>query len=373
MLAELKQEVRWNAWKAHRFGVARGLFKPYVRSGMRRVLILSQPSRVAGSQVYPFFLRRRELRAGFGVEIREADLERFMRGGARGAQRADLVLFQAPIHIPFEELRATAQTIRERLDPQRLVYLDWFAPTDLRHAAPLADVVDLYVKKHLLADRSQYGRPTRGDTNLMDHYLRRFDLPGDEVTWPIPDGFLERQLILGPTFSTGPQLLHAFEGQRPKARARTVDVQARLGTRGTPWYEAMRAEAQTAIESLKGLEVRTGGGLAYRDYLRELASSRLCFSPFGYGEVAWRDFEAFMCGSLLIKPDCSHLELEPNVFVAGETYLPVRWDLSDLESTVRSALADPDLQTRLTVEAFERVRRYVREGGFLRQMVPLFT
>ena len=40
--------------------------------------------------------------------------------------------------------------------------------------------------------------------------------------------------------------------------------------------------------------------------------SRICISPFGYGEICWRDFEAILCGCLVVKPDMSHVETNPS-------------------------------------------------------------
>ena len=64
-------------------------------------------------------------------------------------------------------------------------------------------------------------------------------------------------------------------------------------------------------------------------------------SPFGWGEIGLRDFEAFIYGATLLKPDVSHMETWPNVFFPGETYQPVAWDFSDLEKNTLGLLSDP--------------------------------
>jgi len=66
--------------------------------------------------------------------------------------------------------------IRDTWPTAKIVYLDWFAPTSLPYAQVLNDYVDLYVKKQVLADFSQYDRTTIGDTNLADFYARRYGL-----------------------------------------------------------------------------------------------------------------------------------------------------------------------------------------------------
>ncbi len=58
----------------------------------------------------------------------------------------------------------------------KIVYMDSFAPTDLRLAAMLDPYIDVYVKKHVFRDRARYLEPTKGDTNLVDYYGKLYGL-----------------------------------------------------------------------------------------------------------------------------------------------------------------------------------------------------
>ena len=53
-----------------------------------------------------------------------------------------------------------------------------------------------------------------------------------------------------------------------------------------------------------------------------------------------RDFEIFINGSLLIKPDMSHLETYPNFYKPMETFVPTRWDFEDLEDKILDLIND---------------------------------
>jgi hypothetical protein len=79
--------------------------------------------------------------------------------------------------------------------------------------------------------------------------------------------------------------------------------------------------------------------LSRRQYFAELWNSRLVLSPFGFGEICYRDFEAFVAGGLLIKPDMSHLETWPNLFRNGETYVAHSWNLEDLDAIIEDTAA----------------------------------
>ena len=72
-------------------------------------------------------------------------------------------------------------------------------------------------------------------------------------------------------------------------------------------------------------------------------SSKIVLAPFGYGEMAPRDLEAAMFGSVLIKPDMDHVDTAPNVFIPYETYIPCAHDFSDLSDKINEVLGDVNL------------------------------
>ena len=66
--------------------------------------------------------------------------------------------------------------------------------------------------------------------------------------------------------------------------------------------------------------------------------SKLGLSPFGMGELCYRDLELIQWGCLLIKPDMSKVITEPDFFKPMETYIPVKPDWSDLNETIEKVL-----------------------------------
>ncbi len=75
-------------------------------------------------------------------------------------------------------------------------------------------------------------------------------------------------------------------------------------------------------------------------YYLEIIQSKIVVSPFGWGEFSIRDFESFINGNILIKPNMDHLETYPNFYIPHQTYIPFRWDLSDLVDTVNEAVSN---------------------------------
>ena len=76
--------------------------------------------------------------------------------------------------------------------------------------------------------------------------------------------------------------------------------------------------------------------ISKNEYHKELRNSKMTFSPFGWGEICYRDFESFFAGSLLIKPSMEHLETWPNLYINKKTYLACRWDLEDLLEKIKN-------------------------------------
>ena len=93
-----------------------------------------------------------------------------------------------------------------------------------------------------------------------------------------------------------------------------------------------------------------------KQYYRELRNSKIVLSPFGWGEVCFRDFEAILAGALLLKPDMSHLLTWPNVYIPYETYVPLKWDGTDLLEKSEYYLNDDKERKRIAANAYEQYR-----------------
>jgi spore maturation protein CgeB len=93
--------------------------------------------------------------------------------------------------------------------------------------------------------------------------------------------------------------------------------------------------------------------------------SKVVFSPFGWGEVCFRDYEAVACGCLLVKPSMSHVATSPDIFVPDQTYVPVKWDFSDLCQKIEFYLSRPDEASRIAENAHRVLSTYYAHAGFV--------
>lgn len=348
--------------------VKRELFERYgswlpFRGNRPRVLVLTQNFDIGTAQVLPL------MRAA-DIEVRAQPLQFFLDGRKRYAA-ADAVCVQTRFDLTGEQMHELMLRIRREWPERPIAYLDWFAPTDLRYAQVLDQHVAAYVKKQVLADFPRYGAPTIGDTVLTDYYARRFGLSLPEVRFSVPPGF-ERKLVLGPGFECSPNTRECLRGSIEAARQ--IDVHARFeSAKGTEWYARMRQECKDRALALEGrFRVACRGQVPRREFHRELRASRICFSPFGYGPVCWRDFEAMACGALLLKQDMSYVRLARPLYIPSETYVPLRWDLSDLEEKVSYYLTHDREREAIVRNAHTMLRRALDEEWFIEDMAPLW-
>lgn len=216
--------------------------------------------------------------------------------------------------------------------------------------------VDLYLKKQLLTDRSLYCRPLYGSRLYCDYYHQQLGLDDPVVTarsYPLLEPqYLDKLRLawnvgLSDLFAVHPLrlLLHPYSLTRPDFRSpdapRTLDVQYR-GTGYSPVAGYPRSHSRELLGAMSGLRVSDmTHRLSKGDFAREGRTARCILSPFGWGEICGRDFEAMAHGACLLKQDMNHCETFPDAYQPGSTYVPLRWDFSDFETVVARA-ASPE-------------------------------
>jgi hypothetical protein len=118
--------------------------------------------------------------------------------------------------------------------------------------------------------------------------------------------------------------------------------------------ESIAYQRRLFLERIAGKELFVTGIVSQNQYYRELYDSKITLSPFGWGEVCFRDFEAIISGSLLLKPDMSHLKTWPDVYIPYETYIPVNWDGTDIVEKAETYLANDRERSRIAGNAYEQ-------------------
>lgn len=128
-------------------------------------------------------------------------------------------------------------------------------------------------------------------------------------------------------------------------------------------YSFQRKILVDTLDQYSDAEVRKGGFLCKKKYYAEMIDSKALVSPFGWGELCYRDFEAFICGAVLIKPSLNHLRTFPDLFIEKKTYLPVKWNMSDLSETLEVVIQNYEQYIQIAISAQNLFRCVLSDAG----------
>ena len=255
----------------------------------------------------------------------------------------------------------------------RLVYFDRSSPPGSINNDVLPKV-SRYFKMALYRDRDHYAQRQYGLRLFTDFYHREYGIEDPEPACAgaiDDDGLAKLRLswntglanysLLGPRLSTFYARWPLRFWIRPPSRffapsaAREIPLSCRMGLS----YERQTVAYQRQQMACLLADFRRTDRLSKRAYFREMRLSRIVVSPFGYNEINYKDFEAFVCGSLLLKPDMSHLETYPDYYRDGETFVSHSWALDDVVDTVSELLANYERYLPIARAGQNLYRHYV--------------
>ncbi|HEY0668395.1 MAG TPA: glycosyltransferase [Sphingobacteriaceae bacterium] len=123
------------------------------------------------------------------------------------------------------------------------------------------------------------------------------------------------------------------------------------------------------LENYNG-NIASGPSIPKYKYWKELRQSKLSISPYGWGEICYRDFETFISGALLIKPSMEHIETYPDMFKPNETYIPVSWDMADLPEKLDHIMTNFSEYKDIAQNGQEMYKKVINDpDSFIRQVL----
>lgn len=270
----------------------------------------------------------------------------------------------------------------ERID--KVLYFDRSSTPG--HIIPdIFPYVTKYLKTSLFHDRSMYLRKLYGGRAFADYYHDRQGIE-DEVEHGYSPLTSEAQLAkLGVSWNTGlgnyslagPRWMRLYATWPLRAfllaprfyhsplAARPIDVSCRMETNYT--HNTVKYQRQEMARILE--DYRRTERISKLAYVRELKRSKIVASPFGYSEINYKDFETFMYGACLLKPDMSHLDTYPDLYRKDETYLAHSWLLDDVRDKIEQAMSDPSWRHAVACAGQEKYRWHVSTRGGREQFV----
>jgi hypothetical protein len=339
---------------------------------IRMLLVSDGAAHTSEQQFAPIGRHAGALRRRFGLVSQYRKLPQGLALSANALRRFDIVGLKLLFQTPTAEVERIVTHFKSALagSNTRFVYFDGDDDLNVQYHAAI-EAADLYVKKHVFADESAYQREYLGKGNLTDHVARGGSFSFADNIIPtsgqLPAHLLPK-LHLGWNIGLDDKI---FEFSRRVDALphppRDIDLSCRAYVQPSVWTHALRGPVLERMEAL-GTKFRI---LAPRDrvsqdkYYEEMLRSKICISPFGFGELCWRDFEAILCGCLLVKPDMGHAKTQPDLFVPGVTYVPVRWDYSDLEEQCSRYLQDDAARQRIVEQARSTLLKSLEADWFV--------
>jgi len=375
MATELKRRLQYKAQFPLQYAVDSVLVRMRTKPSLvTRILIASDGLALTSEQQFaPLLANRRKIADEFNVVFDRQLIDDVLSSQSAISEKYSAVFaklsFQTNGQVALEKI----SRLRSKLPPKvTLIYFDGDDDGCVQWGE-LLGLVDLYVKKHVFADASLYQRQFVGKNNLTDYVARVSgrSFEDNQITHSGTVGPDQMSKIFaGYNIALDDKITGLFRDTRPaRPEEKSVDVMCRAACAPDNWLYGLRGKVGDALEPLRerGFTVLLPDKrVDQKAYYEEMRSSRICISPFGYGELCWRDFETVLMGSLLIKPDMSHLRTEPNIFVPGETYVPVKWDYSDLAEVCARYLSDDKERNRIITQAYSVLSDYYNGFGFLK-------
>lgn len=266
----------------------------------------------------------------------------------------------------------------------------WFDTTDSTWCTQfeVMPYVDRFLKAQLFIDKNLYLKSFRTGRIFTDYFDNLYNSGEREVHYPsakkedIPKMGLswnscfenyseKRYSLLKKVRNLLGRFTTAFSPKDIKVQFtsplldRRIPVSCRIGTSHSRPSVTAHRRAVMKILAAKGVDFEK---IPLHRYFEELRKSQISISPFGVGEITLRDYESIICGAALLKPDMSHMETWPELFSSDassktQTYMPFRWDLSDLEEQIDALLKNPEKRYELAENAQNIYAHHLSQDG----------
>lgn len=326
--------------------------------------------------LFPLVVYQRELRE-IGIQI-----QFFKDAKTPTVTDCDILFVESRFYSHRWERDGDDQVLTEISDLSSKVPLAWFDISDSTGwlQPQVLPFVRSYSKAQLYRNRSLYMKPHYGNRIWTDYYHK---LAGVKDLNPAKPRIVTERLLLNKLRVSwnsgladyrlfGPQIMALREFVpfnfllqipnhfTPANKNRPIFQSCRMGLN----YERNSVAYQRRkIRSILSTTLNTEK-LSRRAYYSEMKNTQLVVSPFGFGEITLKDFEATLCGATLFKPNMSHMETWPNLFRENETMMSHAWNLSDFQEKSEQAKEQPQYLVHLATAAQEEYRNALsREGA----------
>ena len=245
------------------------------------------------------------------------------------------------------------------------------------------EFVDIYLKNQILKKTSLYSEKFYGARIYTDFYYKKFNIEDNIPLYQVPvekknvkkikvgwnSGLCEYSYVSAykqtlVKFFKDPSILNIFRFNKNFFRpslSRTNLLSCRFGEN----YSRNTVSFQRRLINKKIKKFKITKKINRFSYFKELNNSQVVVSPFGWGEISLRDFEVFITGGLLYKPNMNHLITWPNFFEENKTIKCFSWNLIDFDINLEKILDNYKNFISISEEAQNRYLKYtISEDAF---------
>jgi hypothetical protein len=191
--------------------------------------------------------------------------------------------------------------------------------------------------------------PTRQDYKTPYAFNKFFFGNGSELdlSYDISENMWDRIKPTG--FNLGYLLPH-YKQFQPLNQNKTIDLCAIFkanhqlcedhGVRNDLLYTEHRKGLWDKLQPLKDKYSMLTQRMPFEEYVKNLWNSKISLSPYGMGELCFRDFESMQYGTIILKPSHKLVASTPNIMIDDETFIACKYDWSDLEEKIDYILSN---------------------------------
>lgn len=211
--------------------------------------------------------------------------------------------------------------------------------------------VDIYMKKQILKNTNQYLHEFYGGRQFCEYYHNKLSVQDDTITSRVYPAAQEQYLNkIKISWNVGMGDLYHFKPWRllipwlldtPKYNCLNSEkIGYDVMWRGSNYSPIAGYQRTKICELVEKNEIVTHPNprvkVSKSQFIEEMKNAKGILSPFGWGEICGRDFEAFTYGALLIKPSMSHVLTYPDVYKENETYVALDWDFKNFNEIMNN-------------------------------------
>tara|TARA_X000000950_G_scaffold233699_1_gene283320 strand:+ start:4142 stop:5209 length:1068 start_codon:yes stop_codon:yes gene_type:complete len=234
------------------------------------------------------------------------------------------------------------------------------------------DYVDKYAKGQILKNRKKYLRPIYANRVYADFYhqkykvsdfnpvysekLREDQLSKINLSW---NSGLSNYSFFGPLFGRFMNFYTAKYLWKFTSNFNSPSVDRSIvNCRFSNNYSSKSVRYQRDLLSKRLASYIATKKVNRFEYYNEMKKSLVSIVPFGYGEITLKDFETFINGSILLKPEMSHMLTWPNFYIENKTYIKFSWRINDLKKQINYIINNPKRFIEVAKEGQNLYKKY---------------